>query len=108
MGISQISYMKRYMHRLRGVGEVQLQYGYRANGHIEFRGCELFTGSVDDNRGSFVASISGYVEKDCNIVRGELKVNSGSGSNDLHAISRLESYIITNDGTCSYEYTLLV
>lgn len=106
--VSQVSYVKRYVQKLHGVGEVQLQYCYRANGHTEFRGYELFTGAIDNDRGSFIASINGYVDKDSRIIRAELEVNSGSGSADLHAVSGLGSYLITDSGYCSYECTLLV
>ena len=104
--VSQVTYVKTYMlETFRGVGEVQLQYSYLRNGQVNFSGFELFSGGVNDNKGSLILSVSGSVNPDNGDVSAKQLLSYGAGSSELFAYSGEGSYVI-KDKQCSFEFTL--
>jgi len=105
--ISQVAYVKRYYQTgLMGVGEVQLQYRYTADGKITFVGHELFSGGVGDRRGSFILDTSGTVNPATGVISAEQSLVSESCSSEFAGVTGNGSYVVAKNGFCSFEYTI--
>jgi len=102
-------YVKSYKSAdITGVGELRVSCCLLPNGNTGFTGYELFSGEVSGLRGCFIMQVLGKIDVKTDSASAEMIIEEGSGTDDLWAIGGAGSFVVAQNGYCSFELSFSV